>query len=61
MAALKCMFVQSRSISTTNICLGKRNFRKFLLYGKRGSKMFKKEQAEKLEPDFQVGKLEAVF
>ncbi|XP_076661877.1 mitochondrial ribosomal protein L41 [Halictus rubicundus] len=39
-----CMVI-SRQISTSSACYGKRNFRKFLLYNKRGSRSFKQEQA----------------
>ncbi|KAJ4431691.1 hypothetical protein ANN_20293 [Periplaneta americana] len=40
-----------RGISTTIVCHGKRNFRKFPLYNKRGTKLFKKEQSENPDPD----------
>lgn len=36
--------IQIRSISTTSVLEGKRNFRKFLLYNKRGSRSFKEQQ-----------------
>ncbi|KAG8212793.1 hypothetical protein J437_LFUL019763 [Ladona fulva] len=35
----------NRSISTSASCFGKRNFRKFLLYNKRGTRVYKQEQA----------------
>jgi large subunit ribosomal protein L41 len=36
-----------RCISTSVVCCGKRNFRKFLLYNKRGTKLFKERQTTK--------------
>lgn len=36
-----------RCISTSVVCCGKRNFRKFLLYNKRGTKLFKERQMTK--------------
>lgn len=36
--------IQTRSISTTSKLDGKRNFRKFLLYNKRGTRSFKEQQ-----------------
>ena len=39
-----CLII-SRGISTTCARYGKRNFRKFLLYGKRGSKIHKEREA----------------
>ncbi|XP_012267054.2 39S ribosomal protein L41, mitochondrial [Athalia rosae] len=39
-----------RSISTTCVCHGKRNFRKFLLYNKRGTRLFKEHQRTALNP-----------
>ncbi|XP_011138728.1 39S ribosomal protein L41, mitochondrial isoform X2 [Harpegnathos saltator] len=44
--ASACMILR-RSIATSCVCHGKRNFRKFLLYNKRGSRQFKKSQTEK--------------
>ncbi|XP_068239213.1 large ribosomal subunit protein mL41 [Palaemon carinicauda] len=34
-------YLQCRTISTTSVAYGKKNFRKFLTYGKRGTKEFK--------------------
>lgn len=45
-----------RGIATSCICNGKRNFRKFLLYGKRGSRQFKEQQAKNPDPDIPVDK-----
>lgn len=42
-------FVSSRGISTTSAVHGKRNFRKFLLYNKRGPRIFKEQRAR--DPD----------
>lgn len=38
-------FIATRQISTTSVVHGKRNFRKFLLYNKRGPKLFKEQRA----------------
>ncbi|KAL5285959.1 hypothetical protein ACFFRR_007570 [Megaselia abdita] len=38
------LITQRRSISTTSVLEGKRNFRKFLLYNKRGTRDFKERQ-----------------
>ncbi|KAF7287196.1 mitochondrial ribosomal protein L41 [Rhynchophorus ferrugineus] len=43
-----------RSISTTATNFGKRNFRKFQLFNKRGSRQFKRQQAEKPDPDVPI-------
>lgn len=43
--ASTCMII-SRKISTSSIRHGKRNFRMIQIYNKRGSRLFKKEQAE---------------
>ncbi|XP_026481010.1 39S ribosomal protein L41, mitochondrial [Ctenocephalides felis] len=45
-----------RGISTTSPVYGKRNFRKFLLYNKRGSRIFKKQQIENPDPDVPIDK-----
>lgn len=46
--------ILKRSISTTATNCGKRNFRKFQLFNKRGSRQFKKQQAEKPDPDVPI-------
>lgn len=51
--ASACMILR-RSIATSCVCYGKRNFRKFLLYNKRGSRQFKKEQTENPDPDVPI-------
>lgn len=51
MAVCRFSLVYCRSISTTAVCHGKRNFRKFPLYNKRGTKLFKKAQAEDSDPE----------
>ncbi|CAH1958048.1 unnamed protein product [Acanthoscelides obtectus] len=48
--------VISRRISTTAVCNGKRNFKKFPIYNKRGSKIFKKQQMENPDPEVPVHK-----
>ncbi|XP_012229812.1 large ribosomal subunit protein mL41 [Linepithema humile] len=53
--ASSCMILQ-RGIATSCVCHGKRNFRKFLLYNKRGSRNFKKQQAENPDPDIPIDK-----
>ncbi|KAK9883059.1 hypothetical protein WA026_001264 [Henosepilachna vigintioctopunctata] len=40
-----------RNISTTIPKCGKKNFRKFQLFNKRGSRLFKQQQAKDPEPD----------
>lgn len=37
--------ISSRSIATSPVVQGKKNFRKFLLYNKRGPKLFKQQRA----------------
>ncbi|XP_072754149.1 large ribosomal subunit protein mL41 [Anoplolepis gracilipes] len=51
--ASSCMILR-RGIATSCICHGKRNFRKFLLYNKRGSRNFKEQQAKKPDPDIPI-------
>lgn len=46
---------QRRLISTTTSLCGKKNFRKFLLYNKRGTRLFKKER-HLSNPDLPVDK-----
>ncbi|XP_069961521.1 large ribosomal subunit protein mL41 [Cherax quadricarinatus] len=41
----------TRTFSTTSLQHGKRNFRKFLMYGKRGTKQLKKEMMTKPDPE----------
>ncbi|XP_023029563.1 mitochondrial ribosomal protein L41 [Leptinotarsa decemlineata] len=43
-----------RYISTTSARYGKRNFKKFPIYNKRGSRIFKKQQAENPDPDVPI-------
>uniref|UniRef100_A0A2M4AUC6 Putative mitochondrial ribosomal protein l41 n=1 Tax=Anopheles triannulatus TaxID=58253 RepID=A0A2M4AUC6_9DIPT len=47
-----------RSISTTASLAGKKNFRKFLLYNKRGTRIFKQQRAANpdLYPDMPIDK-----
>ena len=42
--ASACLII-IRGISTTGASYGKRNFRKFLMYGKRGSRLHKEREA----------------
>lgn len=49
-------FIIKRSISTSEILSGKRNFRKFLLYNKRGTRLFKNERANDPDPEFPIDK-----
>ncbi|XP_029160011.1 39S ribosomal protein L41, mitochondrial [Nylanderia fulva] len=51
--ASSCMILR-RGIATSCICHGKRNFRKFLLYNKRGSRNFKEQQAKNPDPDIPI-------
>ncbi|XP_045619783.1 large ribosomal subunit protein mL41 [Procambarus clarkii] len=43
------MLVHTRSLTTSSVALGKRNFRKFLMYGKRGTRQLKEEMMHKPE------------
>ncbi|KAF5281957.1 hypothetical protein FQA39_LY00481 [Lamprigera yunnana] len=45
-----------RSLSTSNVCFGKKNFKKFLLYNKRGTRIFKQQQIENPDPDIPIDK-----
>lgn len=47
-------FIISRGISTSCARYGKRNFRKFPLINKRGSKLFKKMQTENPDPLYPI-------
>lgn len=47
-------FVIRRGISTTPVREGKRNFRKFPLYNKRGTRQFKEEQKINPDPDIPI-------
>lgn len=51
--ALKC---QQRTISTTAAVAGKRNFRKFNVYGKRGTRVVKEAQRTLANPPVAVDK-----
>ncbi|XP_014485777.1 PREDICTED: 39S ribosomal protein L41, mitochondrial [Dinoponera quadriceps] len=53
--ASTCMILR-RSIATSCVCHGKRNFRKFLLYNKRGSRQFKEAQMKNPDPDIPIDK-----
>ncbi|KAL0114061.1 hypothetical protein PUN28_011402 [Cardiocondyla obscurior] len=53
--ASSCMILR-RGIVTSCVLNGKRNFRKFLLYGKRGSRNFKEQQVKNPDPDIPVDK-----
>lgn len=51
--ALKC---QQRTISTTAQMAGKRNFRKFNVYGKRGTRVVKEAQRTQANPPVPIDK-----
>lgn len=51
--ASACVII-SRQISTSSVCHGKRNFRKFLVLNKRGSRAFKEEQAKNPNSDIPI-------
>ncbi|XP_071576875.1 large ribosomal subunit protein mL41 isoform X2 [Temnothorax nylanderi] len=53
--ASPCMILR-RGIATSCVCNGKRNFRKFLLYGKRGSRDFKQQQMKNPDPEIPIDK-----
>lgn len=46
-AAATTLLIHTRAFTTTAVSLGKRNFRKFLVYGKRGTKI----QKERMRKD----------
>lgn len=48
--------VLKRGIATSCVSYGKRNFRKFLLLNKRGSRVFKEKQATDPYPDYPIDK-----
>nr|XP_022912774.1 39S ribosomal protein L41, mitochondrial isoform X1 [Onthophagus taurus] len=45
-----------RGITTTAVREGKRNFKKFSLYNKRGTRIFKKQQSQNPDPDVPIQK-----
>lgn len=49
-----CNLIIKRCISTTAVNNGKRNFRKFMIYNKRGSRIFKEQQKENPDPDIPI-------
>lgn len=49
-------FIIKRTISTSSQLNGKKNFRKFLLYNKRGPRDFKKEQIKNPHPAVPIDK-----
>lgn len=56
MSKLILLNIIKRSISTSSQLNGKRNFRKFLLYNKRGPRAFKKEQITNPHPAVPIDK-----
>lgn len=54
---ISCAFATiTRSISTTTQLNGKKNFRKFLLYNKRGPRIFKQQRITNPDPEMPVDK-----
>ncbi|XP_034189681.2 mitochondrial ribosomal protein L41 [Osmia lignaria lignaria] len=51
--ASTCMII-SRQISTSSVRHGKRNFRMIQIYNKRGSRLFKQEQAKNPDSDIPI-------
>ena len=49
-----CNLIIKRAISTTAARLGKRNFKKFSLYNKRGTKLFKQQQMASPDPEIPI-------
>lgn len=49
-----CNLIIKRGISTTVVNNGKRNFRKFMLYNKRGTRIFKEQQKINPDPDIPI-------
>lgn len=52
MAAIFTVF--KRSLTTTSVCNGKKNFRKFLMYNKAGTKEFKERRRTVRDPDMPI-------
>lgn len=52
MSFINCIF--KRYISTSSPLSGKRNFRKFPLYNKRGTRKFKEAQRKNPDPDVPI-------
>ncbi|XP_076060605.1 mitochondrial ribosomal protein L41 [Oratosquilla oratoria] len=50
---MEASLVSIRTLTTSAQCCGKRNFRKFLMYGKRGTREFKEEMKREPDPEFQ--------
>lgn len=50
-----------RGISTSAVREGKRNFKKFLLYNKRGSRIFKEQQRQNPDPDIPIDSNTTLF
>lgn len=48
--------VIKRTINTSATLNGKRNFRKFLLYNKRGTRLFKKQRINNIDPELPIDK-----
>lgn len=53
---INCFNIIKRTISTSTTLNGKKNFRKFLLYNKRGPWAFKKQQAISPDPKIPIDK-----
>ncbi|XP_072394537.1 large ribosomal subunit protein mL41 [Diabrotica undecimpunctata] len=49
-------FFIKRSLSTTSIRYGKRNFKKFSIYNKRGTRIFKQQQMQNPDPEVPIHK-----
>lgn len=54
--AISALRFTSRSITTSAPLAGKRNFRKFLLYNKRGTRLFKQQRITQPDPDLPIDK-----
>lgn len=53
---LKCLTTIKRSLSTSSVLNGKKNFRKFLLYNKRGPRLFKQQRITNPDPELPIDK-----
>lgn len=56
-APVSCLVASGhRTITTTTVVAGKKNFRKFLLYNKRGPRIFKEQRITNPDPELPVDK-----
>lgn len=61
MAAATTLLIHTRAFTTTAAALGKRNFRKFLMYGKRGTKIQKERMSRDPSQDPELSRAHGKF